>query len=263
MGISRTARSTAFLFFLLGGLQSCAQNSNRSWIQLYNGEDLTNWIPKFTGYEVGVNHLDTFRVQDGLFTVSYDNWNDFDGEFGHMFYDQSFSHYLLRVEYRFIDDQVTNGPGWAYRNNGIMIHGQDPRSMTIDQEFPASIEVQLLGGNGSDPRATANVCTPGTNYVHNGDFITQHCVDSSSSTYHGDQWVNLEVEVRGDDLIRHTVNGELVFEYTETQLDERDPDATRLLSNGSPLKVDRGFISVQAESHPTQFRKIELLPLAN
>ena len=247
---------------LLTGNQSLAQNSNESWVQLFNGEDLSNWVPKFTGYDLGVNHLDTFKVEDGLLTVSYDNWNDFSGEFGHIFYDQSFSHYLLRVEYRFSGDQVTNGPGWAYRNNGIMIHSQDPRSMTLDQEFPASIEVQLLGGNGNDPRATANVCTPGTNYVLEGELITQHCVNSSSATYHGDQWVSLEVEVRGDELIRHTVNGEVVFEYTETQLDARDPDAQRLLSSGSPPKVGEGFISLQAESHPTQFRKIELLPLS-
>ncbi len=246
---------------LFAASQSFAQDSDESWIQLFNGEDLSNWIPKFTGYQLGVNHLDTFRVEDGLFTVSYDKWNDFNGEFGHISYDQFFSHYLLRVEYRFAGDQVTNGPGWAYRNNGIMIHGQDPRSMTLDQEFPASVEVQLLGGNGSEPRATANVCTPGTNYVHNGELITQHCVNSISATYHGDQWVTVEVEVRGDELIRHTVNGDVVFEYTETQLDERDPDAQRLLANGSPLKVEGGYISLQAESHPTQFRKIELLPL--
>jgi len=232
-------------------------------MHLFNGKDLSNWIPKFTGYELGVNYRDTFQAEDGVFKVSYDNWPDFDGEFGHIFYDESFSHYRLLVEYRFVGDQVNNGPGWAFRNNGVMLHGQSPESMTLDQEFPASIEVQLLGGNGTDERATANVCSPGTHYVKEGELITQHCINSSSATYHGDQWVTLEVEVRGDELIRHTVNGEMVFEYSMTQLDESDPDAQNLIGQGQPVAVSGGYISLQAESHPTEFRRIDLLPLAH
>ena len=232
-------------------------------MHLFNGKDLSNWIPKFTGYELGVNYRDTFQAEDGVFKVSYDNWPDFDGEFGHIFYDESFSHYRLLVEYRFVGDQVNNGPGWAFRNNGVMLHGQSPESMTLDQEFPASIEVQLLGGNGTDERATANVCSPGTHYVKEGELITQHCINSSSATYHGDQWVTLEVEVRGDELIRHTVNGEIVFEYSMTQLDESDPDAQNLIGQGQPVAVSGGYISLQAESHPTEFRRIDLLPLAH
>ena len=254
-----------FLALLLILLPSAvySQNDTGQWIHLFNGKDLSNWIPKFTGYELGVNYRDTFQAEDGVFKVSYDNWPDFDGEFGHIFYDESFSHYRLLVEYRFVGDQVNNGPGWAFRNNGVMLHGQSPESMTLDQEFPASIEVQLLGGNGTDERATANVCSPGTHYVKEGELITQHCINSSSATYHGDQWVTLEVEVRGDELIRHTVNGEMVFEYSMTQLDESDPDAQNLIGQGQPVAVSGGYISLQAESHPTEFRRIDLLPLAH
>jgi len=240
-----------------------SQDDSKKWISLFNGEDLSNWIPKFTGHELGINYRDTFRAEDGVFNVSYDNCPDFDGEFGHIFYDEIFSHYRLKVEYRFVGDQVKNGPDWAFRNNGVMLHGQSPRSMTLEQEFPASIEVQLLGGNGTDERATANVCSPGTHYVKEGELITQHCINSSSATYHGDQWVTLEVEVRGDELIRHTVNGEVVFDYSKTQLDESDPDAQNLISQGQPITVSEGYISLQAESHPTEFRKIDLLPLAH
>jgi len=223
-----------------------AQSDSEQWIRLFNGEDLQNWIPKFTGHELGVNYRDTFRVEDGVFKVSYDNWPDFDGEFGHIFYDESFSHYRLLVEYRFAGEQVNNGPDWAYRNNGVMLHGQSPQSMTLDQEFPASIEVQLLGGNGVDERPTANVCSPGTHYVRDGELVTQHCINSSSATYHGDQWVTLEVEVRGDEVIRHVVNGELVFEYSKTQLDQGDPDAQKLISQGQPVAVGSGYISMQS-----------------
>ena len=255
-----TRKLLALLTILLPSA-AYTQSDSEQWISLFNGEDLSNWIPKFTGHELGVNYRDTFRAEDGVFKVSYDNWPDFDGEFGHIFYDKSFSHYRLLVEYRFVGDQVNNGPGWAFRNNGVMLHGQSPQSMTLDQEFPASIEVQLLGGNGSDERATANVCSPGTHYVRDGELVTQHCIDSSSATYHGDQWVTLEIEVRGDEVIRHTVNGEMVFEYSKTQLDEGDPDAQNLIKQGQPVAVSGGYISLQAESHPTEFRRIDLLPL--
>ncbi len=232
------------------------------WISLFNGRDLTGWTAKFTGHPAGANHLDTFRVEDGLLTVSYDNWTGFQNEFGHLFHERMFSHYLLRVEYRFISGQVVNGPAWAFRNNGMMLHSQTPESMTLEQEFPASIEVQLLGGNGTDERSTANVCTPGTHFRQRGELITTHCVNSTSDTFHGDQWVALEVEVRGDQLIRHSVNGATVFEYSGTQLDESDPDARRLLDGGAPLALGEGLIAIQAESHPTQFRRIDVLPLA-
>ena len=122
-----------------GGLNAQSAGSDE-WIQLFNGKDLEGWTPKFTGFPLGVNHLNTFRVEDGLFKVSYDNWSDFRNEFGHIFYEQPFSHYRLRVEYRFSGEQVTNGPAWALRNSGIMFHSQSPESMTLEQEFPASIE---------------------------------------------------------------------------------------------------------------------------
>ena len=149
---------------------------------------------------------------------------------------------------------------WAFRNNGMMLHSQTPESMTLDQEFPASVEVQLLGGNGSDTRSTANICTPGTHFRLEGLLVTRHCTNSSSQTFHGDQWVTLEVEMRGGKQVRHTVNGETVFEYGGLQLDATDPDAQRLLNNGAPVALEAGLIAIQAESHPTQFRRIEVLP---
>lgn len=234
--------------------------SDEEWISLFNGKDLKGWTPKFTGYDLGTNYNNTFRVEDGLLTVSYDEWDEFNGEFGHLFYKDTFSNYRIRAEYRFIGEQVKNGEGWAFRNNGLMLHGQHPETMAKDQEFPVSIEVQLLGGNGEDPRPTANLCTPGTNVVLDGELFTPHCTTSDSETYHGDQWVTVEVEVRGSEIFKHYVNGELVMDYTEPQYDERDETAQPLIE-GDNLLIDSGTISIQAESHPTQFRKIEVLPL--
>jgi len=230
------------------------------WIPLFNGKDLTGWKVKIAGHELGDNYGNTFRVEDGILKVCYDQYKNFDGKFGHLFYEKPFSNYRLRVEYRFVGEQVPGGPGWAFRNNGVMIHGQTPESMGKDQNFPVSIEVQLLGGDGTHPRSTANLCTPGTNVVMDGKLITRHVINSSSETYHGDQWVTVEVEVRGN-TIRHIVGGKTVLEYTDPQLDERDADAKRLLAAGQDKMLRGGTISIQSESHSIEFRKIELLEL--
>jgi len=171
--------------------------STNSWLPLFNGRDLSGWKVKIKGYPLGENHLDTFRVENGVLRVAYDKYRQFDGKFGHLFFMRPFSHYRLRVEYRFVGEQTPGGPGWAWRNSGIMLHCQAPETMRVDQEFPVSIEVQLLGGDGRNERPTANLCTPGTHVVLNGRLHTQHCTNSRSKTFHGDQCVTVEVEVRG------------------------------------------------------------------
>ena len=167
--------------------------------------------------------------------------------------------FIKRVEYRFVGDQAKDGPGWAFRNSGVMIHGQTPETMTKDQKFPVSIEVQLLGGKGEGERTTANLCTPGTHVVMDDKLLTRHCTNSKSKTFHGDQWVTVEIEVHGNEVIRHRVNGDTVLEYTKPQLDEKDPDAQPLLKQG--VMLDRGTISLQSESHPVEFRKVSIKKL--
>lgn len=253
----------AFLFVFLAATPLwAADTAGGEWIQLFNGKDLTGWKVKIKGYELGDNHANTFRVEDGVLKVAYDQYQRFDNKFGHIFYEKPFSHYLLRVEYRFVGKQCPGGAGWAFRNSGVMIHGQSPESMEKDQDFPVSIEVQLLGGSGSGNRSTANVCSPGTNYVKNGKLVTQHCNNSTSKTFHGDQWVTVEIEVHGSKLIRHFVNGEKVFEYSQPQLDEKDAQARKLIqAQGGEKLLSSGSISLQSESHPVEFRKVELKKL--
>ena len=241
----RHAHCSLLLIAFLTTWLPAADPDESGFQPLFNGKDLTGWTPKFRYADLGENFRNTFRVEDGLLKVRYDQWDSFKGEFGHLFYKDSFSHYRLRVEYRFVGEQTKDGPGWAYRNNGIMVHGQDPKSMAKDQDFPNSIEVQLLGGAPTGERSTGNLCTPGTDVVINDKLIKNHCTNSTSKTYRGDQWVTIEVEVRGSEVIRHIVNGETVLEYNKPQLD----DGTLL---------DHGTISLQAESHPTDFRKIEI-----
>ncbi len=247
-----------FIAFIVSiPLGAMSQNDNEEWISLFNGKDLTGWTPKIKGYAAGENFGNTFRVEDGVIRVSYDQYESFDERFGHLFYEKSFGHYIIRLEYRFTGEQVEGGPGWAFRNSGIMLHGQSPESMGLDQDFPVSIEVQLLGGNGIDERTTGNLCTPGTNVVINEELITRHCTNSGSKTYHGDQWVTAEVEVRGDEIIRHFINGDLVLDYTKPQLDPNDEDAKKLIKNDE-LMLCSGTISLQSESHPVEFRKVEI-----
>jgi len=234
-----------------------AQSSVGEWIQLFNGKDLTGWTPKIRGYESGDNFGNTFRVEDGILKVSYDAYDKFDERFGHLFYEKTFSNYIIRVEYRFVGEQISGGPGWAIRNSGIMVHGQSPESMTKDQNFPVSIEVQLLAGNGKDPRTTGNLCTPGTNVVIDGELIERHCTESGSKTYHGEQWVVAEIEVRGNEIIKHFINGDLVLDYNNPQLDPKDPDGKKLIVNDE-LMLSSGTISLQSESHPVEFRKVEI-----
>jgi hypothetical protein len=156
---------------------------------------------------------------------------------------------------------VNEGPGWAYRNNGIMLHSQSAASMGLDQEFPASIEAQMLGGNGSDARPNGNVCTPGTHIEIDGELVTRHCTNSESATFHGDDWVRMDIEVRGADKVRHFLNGEEVFVYGGIQLDPDSVEAKPLIAQGAPLRLDAGHIAIQAETAPIEFRRIDLLEL--
>jgi hypothetical protein len=230
------------------------------WIQLFNGKNLDGWSPKIKGHDAGENFGNTFRVEDGILKVVYDKYSKFDNQFGHLFSSHKYSNYRLRIEYRFVGEQCPGGPGWALKNSGVMIHSQSAESMRKDQDFPVSIEVQFLGGNGKDARPTGNVCTPGTNIVMREKLITQHCTDSRSKTIHGDEWVTAEVEVHGNGLIKHIIDGETVLEYEKAQLDDRDPDGRALIKSGDKM-LREGYIALQSESHPIEFRKVEIFPM--
>ncbi|OFY64439.1 MAG: hypothetical protein A2V64_12445 [Bacteroidetes bacterium RBG_13_43_22] len=240
-------------------IMSCSDNKKENWIQLFNGKDFTGWNIKITGSALNDNYKNTFRVEDGMIKVSYDEYEKFNNEFGHIFFIEPFSHYKLRIEYRFTGDQVPGGPSWAFRNSGVMLHSQSAASMNLDQDFPVSIEAQFLGGDGVSERTTGNVCTPGTNIVMNGQLITQHCTNSSSKTYHGDVWVHAEFVVLGDSIIHHIIEGDTVLTYTKPQIGGDLPEGFPL-TEGTLL--NDGYICLQAESHPVEFRKVELLDLS-
>lgn len=226
------------------------------WVALFDGKTLNNWIPKIAGSEVGVNAKDTFQVKDGKLIVSYENYDEFNGEFGVLFYNQPFSDYILRSTYRFVGEQLPKGPDWAYRNSGFMLHSQSPESMEVGEGLPASIEVQILAGNGVDERSTANICTPETHVIIDDKLVKDHCISSTSKTYHGDQWVTAELEVRHNQSIIHRINSEVVFEYNGGQVDETAPQALFDFYGGKEIKS--GYIAVQSETHPVEFKNIDI-----
>jgi hypothetical protein len=238
-----------------------ADAAEPKWVQLFNGKNLEGWTPKITGFPVGTNYVDTFRVEQGILKVSYAGYTNFGGRFGHLFWKNPLTNYVLRIEYRFVGEQVPGGPGWAFRNSGVMIHSESPTQMELKQDFPTSIEVQLLGGTGSGERTTLNVCTPGTDLVMDGNLNRVHCTSSKSKTFHGDQWVTVEIEVHNSRLINHKVGGETVLSYSQPQYDDRDAHAKKLISADGSKIISGGYICLQAESHPVEFRKVELLEL--
>jgi hypothetical protein len=235
----------------------------KKWIQLFNGKNLEGWTVKIKDHPANDNFGNTFRVENGVMKVSYDQYGgEFKNQFGHIFYKDKFSAYLLVVEYRFVGDQIKDGPGWAFRNSGMMLHGQTPESMSLDQDFPICLEAQLLGGNGKDDRTTNNLCTPGTNVVMNGKLHTPHCTNSTSKTYHGDQWVRAEVLVLRDSVVKHIVQEDTVLVYEKPQYDGTDRWVKQQGYTAGAL-IGEGTISLQSESHPVEFRKVELFNLEN
>jgi len=249
-------------FLLLSTLNVFGQKpSKEAWESMFNGKDLTGWTPKIRYAASGDNVKNTFRVVDGKLAVSYDQYDKFNEQFGHLFYNKKFSYYHIKLKYRFIGDQAKDGPGWAYRNSGIMIHGQSPESMGKDQDFPISIEVQLLGGNGKDKRTTCNLCTPGTNVEMNGKLFKPHCINSTSETYHGDQWVTADVIVLGDSIVQHFANNKMVLSYQKPQIGGGNVSGQDIIYGSEGQLLTEGSISLQSESHPVEFKSIEILNL--
>ncbi len=229
------------------------------WVSLFNGKNLDGWIPKIAGDSAGVNTLNTFRVEDGLLKVSYDQYDKLDNRYGHLFYKQPFSRYILRFEYRFVGEMLPDAPYYCYRNSGVMIHSQSPWSMGIDQYYPVSLEVQLLGSTDSVKQRTANLCTPGTTIYWRGEKTEEHIIPSTSKYYMNDEWVTIEVIVDGAKSINHVIDGDTVLTCSKPQI------GGFLLPDNYPVPVgtiiDNGYIALQAEGQPIDFRKIELMKL--
>jgi len=259
------------LFFI-----SCKEQNNltssseENWTSLFNGKDLSDWDIKFSGHKLNDNYKNTFQVEDGMIRVVYDEYERFDDKYGHMYHEKPFSHYKIRFDYRFLGEQTPGGESWNVRNSGIMLHSQSAKSNDLDQDFPVSIEIQLLGGLGKGPRTTGNLCTPGTQVVFNNKLDFTHCISSQSKTYDGDGWVHAEAIILGDQSITHIIEKDTVLVYEKPQVTstykDEDWDRYGVFSKDHWKKMSgkllsEGYIAIQAESHAIDFKNIELLNL--
>lgn len=233
------------------------------WISLFNGKNLDGWTVKIAGHPLGENYANTFRVEDGILKCEYDDYEEFGKRYGHLYSNLSYSHYKLRMEYRFEGRQLPDAPGYVDLNSGVMLHSQSPQSVELHQGFPASLEMQFLADLGKGRRQTGNVCTPGTHLVQDGKLIKKHIIKSSGPTVPFDQWVAVEMEVRGHDEIIYRVEGKEVLRYQNPQLDPESKEAKPIIAQGADLKLSYGHIALQAEAQRVWFRNIKLQPLSS
>jgi len=250
------------LFSASSALVAQRDAAKEEWVDLFNGRNLDGWVVKIAGHELGDNYGETFRAgQGGVIQVSYDKYDTFGARFSHLFYKKKLSHYRLAMEYRFVGEQMKDGPGYARLNSGVMIHSQAPETILKDQDWPISVEAQFLSNDGKLARPTMNVCTPGTEIFMKGAMVKAHCTNSSSRIFRGPDWVKVEVEVLGAEKVRHRVEGEVVLEYETPRIGggvaNRFDPAVKV--DGTVLS--EGYIGLQSESHPVEFRNVRLLEL--
>jgi hypothetical protein len=265
---ARAPFALAAAALLLGGCASSGATTARNdpdqpeWREIFNGRDLSGWIVKIAKHEVGENFGDTFRVADGMIQVRYDQYGDFDGQYGHLYYDESLSHYLVSLEYQFTGDVQPGAPNFVLLNSGIMVHALDPRTMLRDQDWPISVEMQFYAEiPGGNPRPTGNMCSPGTNIFYNDRLDTRHCINASGRALPKDAWVRAEALVLGDSVVKHIVNGDTVLTYTKPQIGGGTVSGHNPAMKQDGRLLSEGYLALQSEGQPINFRNIRLLVL--
>lgn len=256
--------------YILAFTIACDQNeSDEQWISLFNGNDLSGWTVKVAGYQPGNNYNDAFRAEDGMIVADYTQYDNWNSEFAHLFYDTPFSHYRLRLEYRLYGAQMKGAPVWAGFNSGVMLHAQSPESMEVDQEFPISIEMQFLASPPGENRSTGNLASPGTHVMVADTLYEEHMFYSSSKSYKPGEWVQVEAVVLGDSVVHYIVEKDTVLTFSAPQIGgwEKEQETwvadKSWVTNNEGMPLSTGHIALQAESHPVQFRNIRLLDLSS
>jgi hypothetical protein len=246
------------ILLLLSVFTVMGSGNPSKWKTLFNGKDLDGWQVKIAGYPLNENFGNTFRVKEGVLEVRYNAYDSFRNRFGGLYYNKKFSNYRLRVEYRFTGETTVGAPSWGFRDGGVQYHCQSPASLQLNQNFPVCLEYNLHGGNGKDERPVGEICASGTYVFINGKRNESYCTAATvKRTFHGDQWVTLEIDVQGD-TIRHFVNGEEILYFENPRYNPDHPIGKTFIVNGDD-KVKEGYISLQSNSHPMDFRKIEIM----
>lgn len=260
--MKRSSLLLLILPFILFSFDNRSTRKNlpvKKWVKLFNGKNLDGWKMKIAGFPLGENFGNTFRVENGILSIRYDQYGDnFNNRFGALYNNKKFTNYRLKVEYRFVGETAPGAPVWGFRDSGVQYHGQDPATIGLAQSFPVCLEYNLHGGNGKDERPTGEICTPGTTVEINGKKNESFCTPPVvKRTFHGDQWVTLEIDVK-DGKIAHFVNGEEILRYENPKYNPTHEVGKTLIVNGNDVIKD-GFISLQSNSHPIDFRTIEVM----
>ncbi|GAB3218548.1 DUF1080 domain-containing protein [Algoriphagus aestuariicola] len=261
-GIAVSCSSEASKVGKTEALETPAPITSEEWQTLFNGKDLSGWIPKIHHHDAGENFANTFRVEDGAILVSYQDYGPFEERYGHLFYEKPFASFHLKWEYRFTDEWLKDAASYTYRNSGIMYHSQSPNSILKEQDWPISVEYQMLAEEKVGvARPTGNMCSPGTDVVYEGKIDPRHCINSSSPTFQWDEWVKAELIVYQDSIVHHLVNGDTVLTYSKPQIgggvaNRFDPE---IKVDGTALKS--GYIGLQSEGQGVIFKNLEIREL--
>jgi len=258
--VIRAICESCILLILLCSFSSDNSAPKNKWIPIFNGKNLDGWTMKIAGQPLGENYGDTFRVENGILSIRYDNdvYKNFNNQFGALYYKKKLTNYRLKVEYRFVGETAPGAPSWGYRDSGVQYHGQSPESIGLTQSFPVCLEYNLHGGNGKDERPVGEICANGMIVQIDGKPNSSYCTPATvKRTFHGDQWVTLEIDVQGS-KITHFVNGEEILHYEDPHYNPNHELGKKFIVNGDD-KVKSGWISLQSNSHPIDFRKIELM----
>ncbi len=229
------------------------------WQSLFNGRNLKGWVPKIHHHETGDNYANTFSVKDGSILINYDGYTTFNNSYGHLFYKVPFSSYHLKFQYRLTDQWMKDAPIYTFRNSGVMFHSQDPKSILKEQDWPISVEYQILAEEKEGvARPTGNMCSPGTDVFFKGEKDKRHCINSTSKTYKWNEWVSGELIVYRDSLVQHIVNGNTVLEYTKPQIGGGIANGYNpsVKVDGQPLTS--GYIALQSEGQGIEFKDIKI-----
>lgn len=196
-------------------------------VQLFNGKDLSGWIPYLWDGQAKAEDKNTpasavWSVEDGILTCV-------GRPTGYIRTKDEYENYRLNVEWRW-PEGTTRG------NNGVLVHTTTPNALG---QWPKSIEVQLAFGDAGDFWVIGTTLEVPDVEKRRRDRRHLNLTDGSEKP--AGEWNRMEIVAKGDEIIVH-VNGTLVNHATK-------------------VSQTKGAVSLQSEGARIQFRKVELTPL--
>lgn len=206
---TKTVTFATLMVIIAFSFLSCGQQKADDKIMLFNGKDLDGWA--FHLRDQSVDPATVFTVKDGVINIK--------GEpFGYMRTQETYSDYVLHVEWRYPSE---------FSNSGVFVHVQAP-----DTIWPRCIENQLMAGSAGDyilmNGATMNEKT--------NSIVVPKKADSNEKPL--GEWNSMDITCNGS-TIETKVNG-------------------LLQNSGTGLNITEGSICLQSEGKTIEFRNVYL-----